>query len=210
MTRQPGLAAYDDPGRFPDRVWRAVEESRRRDFALACIPEVGRLLQLCAGLHGVQRICELGTAYGVGAAWIESGMRPGATLLTVELDQDRAQAARILFADNSDVEVMTGDWSLALERGEFDLLFSDGGPKRAPGDPETIAPLVRNDGLVVLDDYTPGYEKNDVSRLIWLENPNFYAMELMLSPETSVILARKRAAAGPARRPGSPSGPVRG
>jgi hypothetical protein len=137
-------------------------------------------------------------------------MRPGATLLTVELDQDRAQAARTLFADNSAVEVITSDWSLALERGEFDLLFSDGGPKRAPGDPEKIARLVRNDGLVVLDDYTPGYDKNDVSRLIWLENPDFYAMELMLTPDASVILARKRAAAGPAGRPGSRSGPGRG
>jgi predicted O-methyltransferase YrrM len=137
-------------------------------------------------------------------------MRPGATLLTVELDQDRAQAARTLFADNSAVEVITSDWSLALERDEFDLLFSDGGPKRTPGDPEKIAPLVRNDGLVVLDDYTPGYDKNDVSRRIWLENPNFYAMELMLRHDASVILARKRAAAGPATRPGSRSGPGRG
>lgn len=210
MTCQPGLPAYDDPFRFPARVWRAVEESRRHSFPLACIPEVGQLLQLCAGVHGVQRICELGTAYGVGAAWIESGMRPGARFLTVELDEHRAQEARTLFADNPAVEVMAGDWSLALGRGEFDLLFSDGGPKRAPGDPEKIAPLVRTDGLIVLDDYTPGREKNDESRQIWLENSNFYAMELILTPDASVILARKRAAAGRAARQGSRSGRARG
>lgn len=122
-------------------------------------------------------------------------MRPGATLLSVEVNEERSKAARTLFADNSAVDVITGDWSLALEREPFDLLFSDGGPKRVPGDPEKIAPLVRTDGLIVLDDYTTGREKNDESRQIWLENPNFYAMELMLTPDSSVILARKRAAA---------------
>lgn len=128
VTLQPGLTAYDDVSRLPSRVWKAVEESRRHDYPLACLPEVGRLLQLCAGLRGVERICELGTAYGVGAAWIESGMAPSATLLTVEVDPDRARAAAALLADNPAIEVLSGDWSLTLERAPFDLLFSDGGP----------------------------------------------------------------------------------
>jgi predicted O-methyltransferase YrrM len=185
------LPAYDKPGRFPERVWRAVELTRARDFPLACIPEVGRLLQLCAGLRGIDRICELGTAYGVGAAWIESAMRPGASLLTVELDPDRAGAARALFADNSAVQVITGDWSVALDRGPFDLLFSDGGPKRNAGDPEKLAPLLPPGGLVVLDDYTPGFGE-DVARQIWLEDPGYRTVDLMLTPTASVLVATKR------------------
>ncbi len=86
MTRQPGLPAYDVADRFPARVWEAVELSRSHGFPLACVPEVGRLLQLYAGLRGIDKACELGTAFGVGAAWIESGLRRGATLLTIELD----------------------------------------------------------------------------------------------------------------------------
>lgn len=190
MTVQPGLPRYDEASKFPARVWAAVEESRRHEFPMACIPEVGRLLQLLAG--PATRICELGTAYGVGAAWIESGMSRSASLLTVELDARRAEAARALFADNGAVEVLAGDWSLALGRGPFDLVFSDGGPKRAPGDPEKLLPLLRDGALVVLDDYTPGV-KQDPSRDIWLDNPAYYAVELAVSADASVILARKRA-----------------
>jgi len=191
VTLQPGLPRYGEAGDFPPRVWQAVEESRRRDFPLACIPEVGRLLQFCAGLRGMERICELGTAYGVGAAWIEAGMAPGAKLLTVEVDPERARSARAMFADNPAIEVLAGDWSLALERRPFDMLFSDGGPKRAPGDPEKLLPLLHDGALVVLDDYTPG-TRDDPSRDVWLDNAAYEAVELTLAANASVILARKR------------------
>ena len=191
MTNQRGLPAYSARELFPKQVWQAVELTRRNDFPLACIPEVGRLLQLCAGLRGVEQICELGTAYGVGTAWIESGMNADATLFTVELDAGRANAARELFAGNPAVEMATGDWSLALDRGRFDLLFSDGGPKRLPGDPEKLLPLLRPGGLVVLDDYTPGFGE-DESRQIWLENPAYRAVEIMLTSSASAIVATKR------------------
>jgi len=191
LTRQAGLPAYDTERLFPPRVWQAVELTRKHGCPLACIPEVGRLLELCSSLRGVERLCELGTAYGVGAAWIESGMNRGATLFTVELDIGRAGAARNLFADNIAVEVATGDWSLALDHGPFDLLFSDGGPKRQPGDPEKLLPLLRPGGLIVLDDYTPGYGE-DVSRQIWLKNPAYRAVEVMLTSSASAIVATKR------------------
>lgn len=177
--------------------------SRANGFPLACTPEVGRLLQLCA--HGARRICELGTAYGVGAAWIESGMRAGATLLTVEVDVQRARSAAVTFADNPSIEVVNGDWTVAVDRGPFEMLFSDGGPKREPGDPEKLLPLLAPGGLVVLDDYTPGYEKDDEARGLWLENKSYRALEVRVSLDASVILATKRAAAGRAGRRGSRS-----
>lgn len=196
MTEQPGLPAYDDPTNFPPRVWRAVEATRRAEFPLACLPEVGRLLELCAGLPGVMRICELGTAYGVGAAWIESGMRPGATLLTVEHDRDRARGASALFAGNPAVEVVAGDWIVALDRGPFDMLFSDSGVKRATGDVERLLPLLKPGGILVLDDFTPGRPDDPVRRM-WLGHPALRAVELALSSQAAAILATRRAAAAP-------------
>jgi predicted O-methyltransferase YrrM len=95
----------------------------------------------------------------------------------------------MLFAGSEKVEVMAGDWGLAADRGPFDLLFSDGGPKRVPGDPEKISPLVRTGGVVVLDDYTRDYDKDDIARRIWLESPYYEAQEVMVSREASVILA---------------------
>ncbi len=208
MTHQPGLPAYDDPRRFPPRVWQAVELSRANRFPLACIPEVGRLLQICA--RGAGRICELGTAYGVGSAWIDSGMRSGAILVTVEHDPARASAAAELFADSPAIEVLSGDWSLALDRGPFSLLFSDSGIKRAAGDPEKLLPLLDPGGLIVLDDFTPGYGQDDPARTVWFENRNYRAIEVPLTLDASVILATKRAAAVRGGRRGSRSERERG
>ncbi len=184
------MPGYDVAARFPSRVWKAVEITRASGFALACIPEVGLLLRLFAGLHGVEKACELGTALGVGAAWIESGLRPEARLLTVELDPARAAEAQALFAGSRSVDVLAGDWSLAQDLAPFDLLFSDDGPKRAVGDPEKLAPLVRPGGLLVLDDYTPDTAGNDDdSRRLWLDHPMYTSQEIMVTPHDSVILA---------------------
>lgn len=191
MTHRAGLPDYDDPARFPPRVWKAVENTRRNGFELACVPAVGRLLQMLAGARGVQRVCELGTAYGVGAAWIESGMWPGATLLTIENDPQRAAGASDLFAGNSAIQVLQGDWSLALEQAPFDMLFSDSGIKRNVGDPEKLLPLLNDGGLVVLDDYTPGYGPDD-SRRLWLAHPAYRAIEVTLTAEMAVLLATKK------------------
>ena len=191
MTHRPGLPDYDEPARFPERVWRAIENSREDGFELACLPEVGRLLQLFAGMNRVERICELGTAYGVGSAWIESGMRSRSTLVTIELDARRAVSARTLFEGVSAVEVLTGDWSLAATFEPFDVLFSDGGPKRNPGDPERLLPLLKLGGLVILDDYTPGVV-NDVARRIWFDSPAYRTIEVTLTPSSAVLLATRR------------------
>lgn len=191
MTEQLGLPSYDAPQNFPPRVWEAVEATRAHNFAFACLPEVGRLLELCAGLPGVERICELGTACGVGTAWIEFGMRPGGRLLTVEHDVGRARGAGAIFRDNPAIEVLEGDWSRALERGPFDMLFSDSGVKRAAGDPEKLLPMLSAGGLLLLDDFTPG-RSGDPARQMWLEHPAYRAVEVTLSDDAAAILATKR------------------
>lgn len=103
----------------------------------------------------------------------------------------RSESLRSLFADTPSVEVVVGDWTVALDRGPFDLLFSDGGPKRNPGDPEKLLPLLRDGAVAVLDDYTPG-RRDDVSRQIWLDSELYRAVELTLTPDAAVILATKR------------------
>jgi predicted O-methyltransferase YrrM len=155
------------------------------------------------------RICELGTACGIGTAWIESGMRPGATLFTVEHDAGRAGIASAAFVDNPAIEVVHGDWRLALKREAFDMLFSDSGVKRAPGDPERLLPLLNAGGLLVLDDFTPG-RRNDPVQEMWLSDPAYRAVEMTLTDASAVILAMKRAAAGPSARRGSRSALSRG
>jgi predicted O-methyltransferase YrrM len=54
-------------------------------------------------------IGELGTGAGIGAGWIASAMPADCVLITVEIDEPLACAARELLAADSQVEVITGD-----------------------------------------------------------------------------------------------------
>ncbi|HEX6547773.1 MAG TPA: class I SAM-dependent methyltransferase [Candidatus Dormibacteraeota bacterium] len=195
MTREPGLRFYTSPEGLPPLVWTAVEAARVAGIDQASRPETGRLLQALAAFPERGRLGELGTAGGVGSAWLVSGMRSGTSLVTVEIDPDRAAVAADVLGDVLGVRALHGDWSDAARFAPFDLLFSDGGPKHDPEAPEQLAPLLRPGGIVVLDDFTPGLSAaEDRTRRIWLETPGFNTVEVQLSPETSVLLAVRTAA----------------
>ena len=89
----------------------------------------------CAG----GRIGELGTGAGIGAGWVASAMPADCVLITVEIDELLARAARELLAADSRVEVITGDaFRVIPSRGPFGLLFADSGVR----DPSDFAALV--------------------------------------------------------------------
>jgi predicted O-methyltransferase YrrM len=123
-----GTAAYDGLTSLPPLVERAVGLARRLGFANSCRPEHGRLLHALAA--GASRIGETGTGCGVGLAWLASGARPGARLVSVEIDAERAGLVADLFAGLPQVVLVPGDWHEICPAGPFDLLALDGG---APG-----------------------------------------------------------------------------
>jgi predicted O-methyltransferase YrrM len=160
--------------------------------------EQGRLLQVLAG-GAPTRIGETGTGCGVGLAWMITGRRPGVRIVSVERDPLRADAVRALFADLPDVLILTGDWSLIQEHGQFDLLVLDGGGngKGTPAaDPES---LVAPGGSVVIDDFTPmdawppHHEgKPDTARLAWLEHPALLAAEVRLAADLATVIGTRQ------------------
>ena len=199
MTDQPGLPDYNGL-ELPPLVSKAVAATRNIGFPLACTPQTGRLLMLLAAHQRHASIGELGTACGVGAAWMATGVRAGTTLVTIELDETRSGIAARLFEDRPDVTVIQGDWSAIAPHAPFDMLVSDGGPKREPDAPDLLKPLLRVGGLLVLDDYTPesvwteeqrARFAKDVSRTIWLENPEWSAVEIQVAPTMDIILATR-------------------
>jgi predicted O-methyltransferase YrrM len=150
-------------GEFPPLVVRARALARQIGFPLtreeaqhagpsASLPDVGRFLAvLAAGCTG-GRIGELGTGAGLGTAWMASAMPPDCALITVEIDPQRAAAARELLAEDRRIEVITGDSARVLSaRGPFDLLFSDSGSR----DEAALVDLLRIGGRIVSDDVTP-------------------------------------------------------
>jgi predicted O-methyltransferase YrrM len=185
------------PPELPDVVSRAFAVSRRYGYASFCRNETGRLLAtLAATRQGT--LAEFGTGTGVGTAWLRSGIRPGARILTAELDRKLAGAAAETFRDDDAVEVVAADWSDLRGRGPFSLLFLDAREPKDSG-ADAIIDLVEPGGVVVLDDFTPCASwppvyggRVDVLREQWLTDERFTTVEVMVAHDTSVLIATKR------------------
>ncbi|MCK8432168.1 transferase [Streptomyces sp. D2-8] len=183
----------------PARVLTAERLAVEAGFAKSCIPEVGRLLRTAAAAKPGGVVAESGTGSGVGTAWLHSGLGVGARLVTVERDEERARRAARIFADDSRVSVLAGDWRLLERHAPFDVFFCDGGGKR--DDPRRVVELLAPGGILVLDDFTPSAEwpprfggEVDELRLFYLTHPELEASEVLTTPTSSAVVAARRQA----------------
>lgn len=183
----------------PARVLAAERLAAEAGFEKSCIPEVGRLLRTAAAAKPGGVVAESGTGSGVGTAWLHSGLGVGARLVTVERDEEPARRAAGLFADDSRVSVLTGDWRLLERHAPFDVFFCDGGGKR--DDPRRVVELLAPGGILVLDDFTPSAEwpprfegEVDQLRLFYLTHPELEATEVLTTPTSSAVVAARRQA----------------
>jgi predicted O-methyltransferase YrrM len=179
---------------LPPLVERAHELTQRLGFERSCSPEVGRLLHVLAATRGRARVAEIGTGTGVGAAWIVSALAPEVAFFTAEVDEERAAAAAELFRDDAHVRVLRGDWRETLPpEAPFDLVFFDAAKQLRPReDGELVLGLLAPGGLALLDDLTPGRPGPDPVRRLWLGDERLAATEILVTPESSVILAVRR------------------
>ena len=129
-------------------------------------------------------VAELGTAFGEGAAAIAETAR---SVVMVELDPERAAAARERLAPFANVEALEGDaYELLRGRGPFGLVFADGGAY----DWEQILDLLEPGGLLVKDDLTPGRATDgDPIREFLLRDPRLAAVEILTTPGSAAIVA---------------------
>jgi predicted O-methyltransferase YrrM len=182
-------------------VAAAVERAERLDFDLCVRPEIGRLLALlAAGLPRDAVVGETGTGTGAGLAWMVTAADPSVKFISYERDADRAEAAREVFKNLENVEVVSADAAELFERGPFDLLVLDGGPGsgKTPGSlPVDPAKVLCPGGTMTVDDYTPATTwppmfdgEVDVSRLHWLSHPDLRTTEVRLAPDTAVVVCR--------------------
>ena len=185
----------------PPAVTAALREAARLGFGHSCSQAVGRLLAAVAAVKPGGRLAESGTGTGAGAAWLLSGMDPGARLLTVEHDAGRAAAASSVLAHDPRVRVLKGDWRLLEAQAPFDVFFCDGGGKRE--DPGAVVRMLAPGGVLVLDDFTPARPGEpvwpptyrgaiDTLRLRYLTDPALVAVELSVGDGSGVVLATRR------------------
>jgi predicted O-methyltransferase YrrM len=150
------------------------------------LPDVHRLL---AVLAAGRRAAEIGTAYGGGAEAIAS---TAVSLVTVEIDPERAAAARDRLASRPSVELLVGDWRDVLPpRAPFELVFVDGGGQETKTDPALLE-LVVPGGLLVMDDFTPGWRGPDPVRELWLSHPHAIGVEILTTPATAALVVARR------------------
>ena len=186
------------PPYLPEIVNRAFDVSRRAGYVSFCRNETGRLLAMLAATRD-GTMAEFGTGCGVGTAWLRSGVRgEKARIVTAELDSKLAQAAAEIFRDDDQVEVLAADWSTLLDRGPFSLLFLDSG-KPSASMPDKVVELMDDGGIVVLDDFTPCASwppifdgRVDTLREEWLSDDRFAAVEVLVAPDASALIATKR------------------
>lgn len=185
------------PLELPDLVSRAFDVSRRSGYVSFCRNETGRLLAtLAATREGT--LAEFGTGCGVGTAWLRSGIRDQARILTAELDPTLAERAAEIFEDDAQVEVVSADWSTLRDRGPFSLLFLDAKEPKNSG-VDTVVDLLQPGGIVVLDDFTPCASwppvfegRVDILREQWLTDERFTTVEVMVASDAAVLIAAKR------------------
>jgi predicted O-methyltransferase YrrM len=179
------------PVDVPDLAKAAYERAHAGGFGAdgpsqSSRPGTGALLAVLAASKRAALIAELGSGLGAGAAWIASGMDERSRLITIEVDEIRAAAARELLAGDARVEVLTGRWEdLLPPHAPFDLIFVDSGFSRQLGDEAAAAFLldvVRVGGLLVLDDLTPeletASEDPDSKREFAFRNPRVIGAEM--------------------------------
>ena len=89
------------------------------------------------------------------------------------------------------------DWSTLRDRGPYSLLFLDAGQPEEVG-VDRVADLVEEGGIVVLDDFVPCESwppirdgRVDTLREQWLTDPRFTAVEVMVAPDASTVIATK-------------------
>jgi predicted O-methyltransferase YrrM len=152
------------------------------------IPEVQALLRaLAAG----RDVAEMGGAYGETAAILAETAR---SVVTVELDPERAAIARERLAGLANVELIEGDSFAGLrDRGPFGLVFVDGGLRPVSDEKwEAIMALVEPGGILVKDDMTPGRPiEGDEVREFLLCEPRLASAEILATHESAVIVAVK-------------------
>ena len=127
---------------------------------IAVSPAQGRLLEVLARAIGARRILEIGTLAGFSTIWLARGLVPGGSLVTLELDPERARLARTNIDRaklTAKVEVMVGPALASLESlrsaatPPFDLIFIDADKEHCLAYLDHAIALSREGTLIIVD-----------------------------------------------------------
>jgi caffeoyl-CoA O-methyltransferase len=117
----------------------------------------GRLLETLVFVTGARRVLEFGTYSGYSALAMAAALPPGGKVVTLELDPERAEAARRHFRDDPNGDRIELRLGPALESvaqlgdERFDLVFIDADKGGYPDYYEASLERLAPNGLIVVD-----------------------------------------------------------
>src|SRR5262245_23426324 len=107
------------------------------------------------------------------------------SVVTIEVDPERAAATRERVRGLANVLALEGDWR-GLAEGTFGLVFADAGAYEW----ERVLELTEPGGYIVKDDLTPGRAvEGDPVREFLLHDPRLAAAELLTRSNHAAIVA---------------------
>jgi predicted O-methyltransferase YrrM len=116
----------------------------------------GRFLETLVWLSGARRVLEIGCFTGYSALSMAAALPPDGTIITCELDPERAAMARRHFDASpwaSQIRILEGPAleSIAGLDGPFDLIFVDADKANYSNYYEAVLPRLADRGLIVAD-----------------------------------------------------------
>jgi predicted O-methyltransferase YrrM len=137
---------------------RLAEEARRTldDPQMLSGPVVGRLLEFLVFALQARSVLEIGTYAGYSALSMAEGLPPDGRIVTLELDEGRAEVARRWVAASPHaerIEIVLGPALESIERlpGPFDFVFIDADKDGYPAYYEAVLPKLSPRGLIAAD-----------------------------------------------------------
>ena len=147
------------------------------------------------------RILELGTGFGVGLAWIQTGLGSRTDVEVVSMERDAERVASLAEVDfPAWVSIVEGDIEASLPAlGQFDLIFADAEAGKWTGLELTIAALAPL-GLLFVDDmdisrYDSSQDRSTVEKVrkALMTDPRLAVIGLDVA--SGIILASRHATA---------------
>lgn len=145
-----------------DKRFDLIEESVKNAGMpeIAVSPLYGRLLEILIKTFGIRRVLEIGTLGGYSTAWLARGLPSDGSLISLEIDPERARLARKnleAFEFLQKIEIREGD-ALQLmykmvqsNQDPFDLIFIDGEKSQYPDYLDMSIQLSRTGTLIIAD-----------------------------------------------------------
>jgi predicted O-methyltransferase YrrM len=154
-----GLPTYADSYLGEDEPLLAARANAAElGGASPVLPVVGATLRFLACSVGARTVVEIGTGCGASGIWLLRGMRPGATLTSVDTEPEYHRLARKAFAQagfaQNQCRLIVGRALEVLPRlsdGAYDMVFCDADARDYPDYLAAALRLLRPGGVVAFN-----------------------------------------------------------